>query len=105
MGTCWQLWGDVRQLLRGGPAGLTGDRQGDRCRDKLVVGSIDCPQINSAKNCESPSAELWKGCKQRGRSVGGMWKPGEEKTAEGIAKRVRPRHDLHTDTMTQKVYV
>lgn len=71
----------------GGLAGLAGDRQGTVCRDRLLAGPIDHPQINSAKNWEAPSAEWWRRHKRGGRSAGGAQIPGEEKMAEGIARR------------------
>lgn len=70
----------------GGLAGLAGDRQGTVCRDRLVAGPVDHPQINSAKNREVPSAAWWRRHKQGDRSAGGARIPGEEKMAEGIAR-------------------
>ena len=70
--------------------GWAGDKQGSGrgtvCRDGLVAGPIDCPQIHSAENWEAPSDESWRRHKQGGRSAGGARIPGEEKTAEGSAR-------------------
>jgi len=94
MGTCRRSWGNVHQLLRG-PQG-TG--KGTVCRDRLVAGHVDLPQINSARNWEAPPAEPWRTHRQGGKECGRGADTRRGEDSGRYCKRMRPRHDL-----TQKV--
>lgn len=77
MGMCRLSQGNVHQLLRGGPVGLAGDRQGDHVQGQACGGAYR-PSPN--QQCQNLRRH-----QQEGRSAAGAQLPGE-KTAEGIAR-------------------